>query len=482
MPTIPTGTARVQVGLPGRAPDPRGVTDTAIRGIGLVERAFEERANQERESRAVRIKGDIERQMLELEAGLGQQTSAQGVMDYFESSAESIRENVMASAGDDESLRTVTEDMLINRATRASARALSRRDLLNAEATAADQLRASDTYEAAYASAGTEQELDDAAAGYALALRVRLDADPSYGEDDFQKDIDVWRARAQTSRVLTLDQTQGEVAARAALADADALDSLQKSNLAAHIGLESRRRQQAVERARTEAQRVDYNTMVERFADPEQPDPTVSDILSSRLSGPQKEHFLAVADDKAGGGNPNAIDYEIVNPIGIAIELGHITSEEQLQAAVLPFIGRGVPLTEYGKFRERIAAINKPEEKAVSGVRSDFFKNAERQIANPDMFGAIADPLAAERFYQFKRFAETALDASENPLDLLDPNNPAYLGAYIQQYRVGLKDSDEVFGSAFSEGLPVGPQSVAPTLPVTDRMKELDAIANGSAK
>lgn len=193
---------------------------------------------------------------------------------------------------------------------------------------------------------------------------------------------------------------------------------------------------QLAEQQRKAQQQKKMNEMFNKVGDPNNP-LTVADIRTSDLDYQNKEHMLTAINAVNRG--EMATDPAVFNTLFQRVHLP--TGDHNKLAdddALLPYVGKGLSITDLNVLRNEIRGKNTPDGAALADLKKNFFSMAKSQIDN-SIFGVSLDPGGKDKFYQFQQNVISTVDrevrAGADPLELFDPKSSKYLGKLIPLYQ-----------------------------------------------
>lgn len=160
-----------------------------------------------------------------------------------------------------------------------------------------------------------------------------------------------------------------------------------------------------------------------------------SEILNDpRLEPSDKTQFLRVLDDQLEG-RARAFNTQVANDLYDGVQSGRITD---FNRQVLPWLGRGIDRTTAESLRTDLAQRGKSQGGLDAAIDSpelkDYFTSRGRALqASTAFFPGKSG--ADDKLYRHKvvvrKLWDDALKKGENPLELIDPENPKYVGKLL---------------------------------------------------
>lgn len=201
------------------------------------------------------------------------------------------------------------------------------------------------------------------------------------------------------------------------------------------------------DRFRREQQRQAFDEFFPRLYDLTDPEgmPTMAEVSDSDLSPSAKVSAARIIQNAQAGGDPDplneALVVELTQRVWDPSRSDHITDPE----ALVPFLGNGLPYESFKKLDRDVKKLNEPEQRRVADLRAALVKAGIGQI-DGSTFARVM-PVGKKRAYEFQqefdRLWEDGLQRGVDPMKMLDPNDPEYLGRIIPQFVPGAQDLNE---------------------------------------
>jgi hypothetical protein len=218
------------------------------------------------------------------------------------------------------------------------------------------------------------------------------------------------------------------------------LTSESREQLVASAEVELRRRETEARAAASAVQNAEYGDFLDRIFMPNHEDgvPTINEVLESSLPGSAKEHMIEMVKDRANGVDFNVPNFPMQNNLWARVNdplhPDPITSVAQLA----PFIGRGLTVGFADQLKADLARDTTEGGSALKKRKAAFLKNARSQITDSNLLLNILDDSGEERFYEFSVLFEDAfndaIEQGKNPMQLLNPSSPDYMGNMIDAF------------------------------------------------
>jgi len=227
-----------------------------------------------------------------------------------------------------------------------------------------------------------------------------------------------------------------------ALLDADNKSALMKD---AEIGIrakgtEAERTRLELKRAKEEAQEVTLQSFMPKLADGSL---STTEVLRSNLDATgegSKEHFLALIERRAKerAEKPIKTDPGVMRRIYEDITDGKISTRGPIDRA---YLNEKLSNTDRDWLEKQMIEFRSPEGQRLGKKRADMIAGVRPQIDHANLLLGKLDPTGAEAVYRYSHYVDEQVEAyraaGKDPWELLDPDNPAYLGKpnIVQSFR-----------------------------------------------
>lgn len=200
--------------------------------------------------------------------------------------------------------------------------------------------------------------------------------------------------------------------------------------------VEDERRKKAEKEAQEAAQMERQNEFLAKLQSNKL---SVKEVLASDLKpfGPgSKEQFIGMIKQAAKERGSAKTDPALFRNLFAGIHDNKITNENDLNQYVVQ--GR-LSMEDLMRLRGEIQGRRTSEGRLESDLQKGFFDMAKKQITGSSELTGIADPKGDELYYQFQVYVlreyKKQRDAGKDPVSLLDPGSPDYLGKKIAGFR-----------------------------------------------
>jgi hypothetical protein len=178
--------------------------------------------------------------------------------------------------------------------------------------------------------------------------------------------------------------------------------------------------------------------MIDRLWNPENTEGplTIPDILAAQIGPATKLQFIGLAEKQAAGADLDYLDDGLVNDLYRRVHDPNSPNPITEPSQLLPYIGNGLPRAEAEKLRADIERLQEPGAREADALFTEFLKRAESSITKTSLFGkdAKGDQNMLAFRVRVQRLWEKELQEGSDPLELINPASPSYIGNIIPQY------------------------------------------------